>query len=97
MMDRGMRPSTGAFRARVRVLDEEHSRSGGPVGNDQTPSARHVEGQGAPEPGRLFTPEEEAGMDLAELEDPPQAEGQRLTEQEEQEQEVWRDRQRPSA
>jgi hypothetical protein len=30
-----------------------------------------------PEPERLITPEEEAGMDLAELEDPPQAEGPR--------------------
>lgn len=33
--------------------------------------------QDAPEPERLITPEEEAGMDLAELEDPPQAEGAR--------------------
>lgn len=31
----------------------------------------------APEPERMITPDEEAGMDLAELDDPPQAEGPR--------------------
>ena len=31
----------------------------------------------APEPERMITPEEEAGMDLAALDDPPQAEGKR--------------------
>ena len=30
-----------------------------------------------PEPERMVTPQEEAGMDLAELENPPQAEGPR--------------------
>ena len=35
--------------------------------------------QDAPEPERMITPEEEAGMDLAELEHPPQAEGDRET------------------
>ncbi len=58
---------------------------------NETPSPRHVDDQETPEPERLVTPEEEAGMDLAELEDPPQAEGPRLTEQEEAEQERWRD------
>lgn len=36
----------------------------------------------APEPERMITPLEEAGMDLAELEDPPQAEGSREPEDE---------------
>jgi hypothetical protein len=36
-----------------------------------------AEDQEYPEPERLITPEEEAGMDLAELEHPPQAEGPR--------------------
>lgn len=31
----------------------------------------------APEPERMITPDEEAGMDLAELAEPPQAEGAR--------------------
>lgn len=35
--------------------------------------------QDYPEPERLVTPEEAAGQDLAELEDPPQAEGDRET------------------
>ncbi len=33
--------------------------------------------QESPEPERLVTPAEEAGMDLAEMEDPPQSEGKR--------------------
>ena len=38
---------------------------------------KNVEEQDAPEPERLITPQEEAGQDIAELEDPPQAEGDR--------------------
>lgn len=37
----------------------------------------HTADQEFPEPERLITPEEEAGQDLAELEHPPQAEGER--------------------
>ncbi len=33
--------------------------------------------QDSPEPERMVTPEEEAGQDLQELDDPPQAEGPR--------------------
>ena len=33
--------------------------------------------QESPEPERLTTPQEEAGMDLQELDNPPQAEGPR--------------------
>lgn len=36
-----------------------------------------AEEQDSPQPERLVTPQEEAGMDLAELENPPQAEGPR--------------------
>ena len=35
--------------------------------------------QDHPQQERMTTPEEEAGMDLEELEDPPQAEGSRET------------------
>lgn len=45
----------------------------------------------ASEPERMITPEEEAGMDLAQLEDPPQAEGSRGPEDE---QGDWKDRRR---
>lgn len=44
-----------------------------------------------PEPERMITPAEEAGMDLAQLEDPPQAEGAR---DESAEESTWRDRRR---
>ena len=40
-------------------------------------SPRNASEQDQPEPERMITPDEEAGMDLAELEDPPQAEGPR--------------------
>lgn len=40
-------------------------------------SPKHVGEQDQPEPERLITPEEEAGMALEELENPPQAEGPR--------------------
>ena len=40
-------------------------------------SPKDVDQQSAPEPERMVTPDEEAGMDLAELEEPPQAEGRR--------------------
>lgn len=33
--------------------------------------------QESPQPERLVTPQEEAGQDVAELDDPPQAEGPR--------------------
>ena len=33
--------------------------------------------QESPQPERMVTPQEEAGQDLAELDDPPQAEGDR--------------------
>ena len=36
-----------------------------------------VEEQDAPEPERLVNPQEEAGQDIAQMEDPPQAEGDR--------------------
>lgn len=45
----------------------------------------------APEPERMITPAEEAEMDLARLEDPPQAEGPR---DESMEETTWRDRRR---
>lgn len=45
--------------------------------NDHEKSPKSVEEQDAPEPERPTTPDEEAGMDLAEMEDPPQAEGPR--------------------
>jgi hypothetical protein len=41
----------------------------------------HTADQEFPEPERLITPEEEAGQDLAELEHPPQAEGEREEEE----------------
>ena len=44
---------------------------------DHQKSPRTAAEQDSPEPERLTTPEEEAGMDLAEMEQPPQAEGQR--------------------
>ena len=44
---------------------------------EESRSPRDVDQQSAPEPERMITPEEEAGMDLAELEEPPQAEGRR--------------------
>lgn len=48
-----------------------------------------------PEPERMITPEEEAGMDLAELENPPQAEGPRDSSAEEgNEDSLWKDRRR---
>lgn len=40
-------------------------------------SPKTVEEQDAPQPERLITPQEEAGQDIASLEDPPQAEGDR--------------------
>lgn len=36
-----------------------------------------VDEQDSPEPERLVTPQEEAEQDIAELDDPPQAEGSR--------------------
>lgn len=45
-------------------------------------SPRSADEQDFPEPERLVTPDEEAGMDIAELEDPPQAEGSRESEEE---------------
>ena len=90
-MDRGMHDSVSTVPGRTRAADDEHQRSGGSVRTNETPSPRHVNDQDAPEPERLITPEEEAGMDLAELDDPPQAEGARLTEQEEEQQERWRE------
>ena len=45
----------------------------------------------ASEPERMITPEEEAGIDLAQLEDPPQAEGPRDSEDQ---QGDWKDRRR---
>ena len=44
---------------------------------DHQKSPRTAAEQDAPEPERPTTPDEEAGMDLAEMEQPPQAEGQR--------------------
>ena len=40
-------------------------------------SPKSAEEQSSPEPERMVTPQESAGQDLAELEDPPQAEGPR--------------------
>jgi hypothetical protein len=48
--------------------------------NDER-SPRDADEQDAPEPERMINPDEEAGMDLAELEEPPQAEGSRETEE----------------
>lgn len=43
--------------------------------HDKTPKS--VEEQDSPEPERLVTPAEVAGQDIANLDDPPQAEGDR--------------------
>jgi hypothetical protein len=40
-------------------------------------SPRSSERQSSPEPERLVTPQEEADQDVAQLDDPPQAEGDR--------------------
>lgn len=40
-------------------------------------SPQTADEQDAPQPERLVTPQEEAGQNLAELDDPPQAEGRR--------------------
>lgn len=40
-------------------------------------SPRTAAEQSSPEPERLTTPQEEAGMDLKQLDNPPQAEGPR--------------------
>lgn len=40
-------------------------------------SPKSAEEQDTPEPERPVTPDEEAGMDIAEMQDPPQAEGSR--------------------
>lgn len=40
-------------------------------------SPKTAEEQNQPQQERMTTPQEEAGMDVAELEDPPQAEGDR--------------------
>ena len=45
--------------------------------SDHKKSPIHSDDQDWPEQERLVTPEEEAGQDLAELADPPQAEGSR--------------------
>ena len=44
---------------------------------DEEKSPRTAEEQDAPQPERMTTPAEEAEMDIAELEEPPQAEGPR--------------------
>ena len=59
--------------------------------NDRNRSPRESDEQDYPEPERMVTPEEEAGMDLAELEEPPQAEGPRVDERGERE-EPFRER-----
>ncbi|MBA2668912.1 MAG: hypothetical protein H0U67_00905 [Gemmatimonadetes bacterium] len=40
-------------------------------------SPQTAEEQDFPQPERMVTPEDEEGQDIASLEDPPQAEGQR--------------------
>jgi hypothetical protein len=45
--------------------------------NDHEKSPKTAEEQDSPAPERPITPDEEAGMDLAEMEHPPQAEGPR--------------------
>jgi hypothetical protein len=45
--------------------------------SDHKKSPIHTDDQEWPEPERMVTPAEETGEDLAELEDPPQAEGSR--------------------
>jgi hypothetical protein len=58
-------------------------------------SPRTAEEQSSPEPERMVTPDEEAGMDLAELEEPPQAEGPRdLANGANAEEPLWNDRRR---
>ena len=49
--------------------------------NQHQKSPRPSKDQDYPEPERLITPEEEAGQDIAELEHPPQAEGEREPEE----------------
>ncbi len=44
---------------------------------DERKSPRTAEEQDAPQPERMVTPQEEAGQDIEQLEDPPQAEGTR--------------------
>lgn len=44
---------------------------------DHEKSPKSAEEQDTPEPERPVTPDEEAGMDIAEMDDPPQAEGSR--------------------
>lgn len=44
---------------------------------NQEKSPKTAEEQDSPQPERMITPQEEAGMDIAELDDPPQAEGSR--------------------
>lgn len=57
--------------------------------SNQQKSPLGADEQSAPEQERMTTPDEEAGMDLAELQDPPQAEGPRDQGNEEP---LWRDR-----
>lgn len=58
----------------------------------QKPDSRRTAREAdASEPERMITPEEEAGMDLAHLEDPPQAEGSREPDDSRGE---WKDRRR---
>lgn len=45
--------------------------------NEQHKSPKSADQQDSPQPERLVTPQEEAGQDLKELDDPPQAEGPR--------------------
>ena len=45
--------------------------------SDEQKSPRRADEQDAPEPERLTTPQEEADQDIAQLDDPPQAEGDR--------------------
>ncbi len=44
---------------------------------EQQKSPLTAEEQDSPQPERMVTPQEAAGQELAELEDPPQAEGPR--------------------
>jgi hypothetical protein len=45
-------------------------------------SPQTADEQDSPQPERLVTPQEEAGMDLQQMKQPPQAEGQRDVEEE---------------
>lgn len=47
---------------------------------DHRKAPRHADEQAAPEPERLVTPQEEAGVNLSAMENPPQAEGPDRTE-----------------